>query len=75
VFSRLVLTGGAHVVVSSDVGGAAGAGVAVTSVSAGPPVGVVRTGQRFSRTLVAQRTDRVWLEIDGRQYAGQGRLP
>jgi hypothetical protein len=42
----------------------------VTAVSAGPLVSVVlKSGQRFSGTLVAQRTDRVFLEIDNRQYS------
>lgn len=44
------------------------AAVAVTS--AGPQVGVVLSnGQRFSGALVAQRFDRIFLEIDGRQYS------
>ena len=44
--------------------------LAVTAVSAGPLVSVVlKNGQRFSGTLVAQRADRVFLEIDNRQYS------
>jgi hypothetical protein len=44
--------------------------LAVVAVSAGPPVSVVlRNGQRFSGILVAQRTDRVWVEINNRQYS------
>jgi len=46
------------------------AALAVTAFSAGPIVGVVlKDGRRFSGMLVAQRADRVWLEIDNRQYS------
>ena len=42
--------------------------LAVTAVWAGPPVAIVlKNGQRFSGTLVAQRGDRVYLQIDNRQ--------
>jgi PA-IL-like protein len=44
--------------------------LAVTAVSAGPLVSVVlKNGQRFSGVLVAQRSDRVFVEIDNRQYS------
>lgn len=44
--------------------------LAVAAVSAGPPVSVVlRNGQRFSGILVAQRADRISVEINNRQYS------
>jgi hypothetical protein len=40
----------------------------VTAVWAGPPVAIVlKNGQRYSGTLVAQRGNRIYLQIDNRQ--------
>jgi hypothetical protein len=42
--------------------------LAVSAVWAGPPVAVVlKNGQRYSGTLIAQRGDRVYLQVDNRQ--------